>query len=135
VATHSTLFAASIAGAPLTDFTSFMGQIHWTGGTPESDHWETGQARMQVPYWEDPIAHERNSPIHNVQNMTTPLLLAHGNKDGTVEFFQSTSFTTSRAERESRWCCWCTKGKITASRSRPIARTITVVLVNGLGTI
>jgi len=91
-ATHSTLFAASIAGAPLTDFTSFMGQIHWNAGTPESDHWETGQARMQVPYWEDKVAHERNSPVHNVQNMTTPLLLAHGNKDGTVEFFQSTEF-------------------------------------------
>ena len=92
VATHSTLFAASIAGAPLTDFVSFMGQIHWGPGTPESDHWETGQARMAVPYWEDPAAHERNSPIHNVQNMTTPLLLAHGNKDGVVEFFQSTEF-------------------------------------------
>jgi dipeptidyl aminopeptidase/acylaminoacyl peptidase len=90
VATHSTLFAASVAGAPLTDFLSFMGQIHWNGGIPEPDHWETGQARMEVPYWEDKDAHRRNSPIERVQTMTTPLLLAHGNKDRVVEYFQST---------------------------------------------
>ena len=92
VATHSKIFAASVAGAPLTDFVSFMGQIHWTPGSAEVDHWETGQARMEVPYWEDPEAHHRNSPIMNVHNMTTPLLMAHGNKDGVVEFFQATTF-------------------------------------------
>ncbi|HUF28284.1 MAG TPA: prolyl oligopeptidase family serine peptidase [Gemmatimonadaceae bacterium] len=92
VATHSNLFAASVAGAPLTDFVSFMGQIHWGPGNAETDHWETGQARMEVPYWEDPDAHVRNSPLHNVHNMTTPLLMAHGNKDGVVEFFQATTF-------------------------------------------
>ena len=92
VATHSDLFAASVAGAPLTDFLSFMGQIHWTPGNPEVDHWETGQARMEVPYWEDPEAHRRNSPIEKVNDMKTPLLMAHGDKDGVVEFFQSTLF-------------------------------------------
>lgn len=90
VATHSKLFAASVAGAPLTDFLSFMGQIHWGGGIAEVDHWETGQARMGVPYWEDRDAHRRNSPIERVESMTTPLLLAHGNKDRVVEYFQST---------------------------------------------
>jgi acetyl esterase/lipase len=47
---------------------------------------------MEVPYWEDPEAHHRNSPVHNVHNMTTPLLMAHGDKDGVVEFFQATEF-------------------------------------------
>jgi dipeptidyl aminopeptidase/acylaminoacyl peptidase len=92
VATHSDLFAASVAGAPLTDFVSFMGQIHWTPGSAETDHWETGQARMEVPYWEDPEAHHRNSPIHNVHNMKTPLLMAFGNEDGTVDWDQGTEF-------------------------------------------
>lgn len=36
---------------------------------------------MEVPYWEDPGAHERNSPIHGVNEMTTPLLMAHGSED------------------------------------------------------
>jgi dipeptidyl aminopeptidase/acylaminoacyl peptidase len=92
LAARTNLFATTIAGAPLTDFVSFMGQIHWNPGAPEVDHWETGQARMEVPYWEDPVAHERNSPIHGVHEMTTPLLMAHGSDDGVVEFFQATEF-------------------------------------------
>jgi dipeptidyl aminopeptidase/acylaminoacyl peptidase len=92
VATHSDRFAASVAGAPLTDFVSFMGQIHWNAGNAEVDHWETGQARMEVPYWEDADAHHRNSPLHRVHEMNTPLLMAHGDRDGVVEFFQATVF-------------------------------------------
>ncbi|MEM7310510.1 MAG: DUF5829 family protein [Planctomycetota bacterium] len=90
--TRTELFAASVAGAPLTDFVSFMGQIHWGTGTAEPDHWETGQARMEVPFWEDPEAHRRNSPLHGVQDLDTPMLLAHGLEDGVVEFFQSSVF-------------------------------------------
>lgn len=90
--TRTNLFAASVAGAPLTDFISFMGQIHWNPGIAEVDHWETGQARMEVPFWEDPEAHFRNSPIHKAHEMETPLLMAHGSEDGVVEFFQATTF-------------------------------------------
>jgi dipeptidyl aminopeptidase/acylaminoacyl peptidase len=90
--TRTDLFAASVAGAPLTDFVSFMGQIHWNSGSAEVDHWETGQARMEVPFWEDMDAHFRNSPVHRVHEMQTPLLMAHGDEDGVVEFFQATQF-------------------------------------------
>lgn len=92
VPTRSNMFAASVAGAALTDFVSVMGQFHWNGGSPETSHWETGQARMEVPFWEDREAHLRNSPIDRVNEMTTPLLMAHGDKDGTVEYFQATTF-------------------------------------------
>jgi dipeptidyl aminopeptidase/acylaminoacyl peptidase len=92
VPTRTNLFAASVAGAPLTDFVSFMGQIHWRSGMAELEHWETGQARMEVPYWEDPQAHERNSPIHRVQDLETPLLMAFGDNDGTVDWDQGTEF-------------------------------------------
>lgn len=102
LAARTDLFATTVAGAPLTDFVSFMGSIHWNPGIAEVDHWETGQARMDVPYWEDVDAHERNSPIHGVHTMTTPLLMAHGDADGVVEFFQATEFYNfaRRAERE-----------------------------------
>ncbi|MBL0179188.1 MAG: S9 family peptidase [Gemmatimonadetes bacterium] len=84
--------ATTIAGASITDLVSFMGQMHWASGTAESDHSETGQARMEVPYWEDRAAHQRNSALERVDQMTIPMLMAHGNKDGTVEFFQATEF-------------------------------------------
>ncbi|HSM04301.1 MAG TPA: YqiA/YcfP family alpha/beta fold hydrolase [Longimicrobiales bacterium] len=92
LAARTDLFATTVAGAPLTDFLSFMGQIHWNPGVAELSHWETGQARMEVPYWEDPDAHERNSPIHGVHEMSTPILMAHGSEDGVVEFWQATEF-------------------------------------------
>jgi len=90
--TRTDIFAASVAGAPLTDFVSFMGQIHWNSGGPELSHWETGQGRMEVPFWEDEDAHRRNSPIHKVQDMKTPLLMAFGDNDGTVDWDQGTEF-------------------------------------------
>ena len=102
LAARTDLFTTTVSGAPLTDFVSFMGSIHWNPGIPEVDHWENGQARMQVPYWEDSEAHERNSPIHGVHTMTTPILMAHGDEDGVVEFFQATEFYNfaRRAEKE-----------------------------------
>jgi dipeptidyl aminopeptidase/acylaminoacyl peptidase len=90
--TRTDIFAASVAGAPLTDFVSFMGAIHWNPGMPEVSHWETGQARMEVPFWDDPEAHRRNSPIHKVHEMETPLLMAFGNEDGVVDWDQGTEF-------------------------------------------
>ncbi|MEE2635822.1 MAG: prolyl oligopeptidase family serine peptidase [Acidobacteriota bacterium] len=92
LSTRTDLFAASVAGAPLTDFVSFMGQIHWTPGVAELSHWETGQARMEVPFWEDPDAHRRASPIHRVHEMETPLLMAFGDDDGVVDWDQGTEF-------------------------------------------
>ena len=90
--TRTDIFAASVAGAPLTDFVSFMGALHWNPGLPELSHWETGQARMEVPFWEDPEAHRRSSPIHGVQDLQTPLLMAFGNEDGVVDWDQGTEF-------------------------------------------
>lgn len=90
--TRTNIFAASVAGAPLTNFVSMMGAIHWNPGVPEVDHWETGQARMEVPFWEDPEAHRRNSPIHKVHELETPLLMAFGDQDGVVDWDQGTEF-------------------------------------------
>src|SRR5690606_39031226 len=73
--TRTKIFAASVAGAPITNFLSFAGAIHWTPGNPEFDHWETGQARMGVPPWEDFDAYLRNSPIHEVHHLDTPMLM------------------------------------------------------------
>ena len=100
--TRTNIFAASVAGAPLTDFVSFMGQLHWNPGMAELSHWETGQARMEVPFWEDPEAHRRSSPIHKVHEMETPLLMAFGNEDGVVDWDQGTEFFNfaRRAEKQ-----------------------------------
>jgi dipeptidyl aminopeptidase/acylaminoacyl peptidase len=88
LATHSTIFAAAVAGAAITDLVSNYGNHHWSSGIAETDHIETGQQRMEVPIWEDLPAYIRNSAVFNVQNMKTPLLLEVGDSDGTVFWHQ-----------------------------------------------
>ena len=88
LATHSKMFAASVAGAPITNLVSNYGNHHWSQGIAETDHIETGQQRMEVPLYEDLQAYIRNSAVFNAQNMTTPLLIEVGDADGTVFFHQ-----------------------------------------------
>ena len=88
LATHTTLFAAGVAGAPITNLVSNYGNHHWSSGIAETDHIETGQQRMEVPIWEDLPAYIRNSAVFGVNTMKTPLLMAFGDNDGTVHFHQ-----------------------------------------------
>ena len=90
--TRTDRFAASVAGAAITNFMSFMGAIHWNGGLPESGHWETGQARMAVPYWDDVEGHLESSPANFIMDLETPMLLMHGDADGVVDFRQGLEF-------------------------------------------
>ena len=88
IPTQTNLFAASIAGAPITNLLSFYGAIHWGPGLPEPAHFETGQARMDVPFWVDLPAYIRNSPTLFIDKLRTPMLIFFGDRDGTVDFRQ-----------------------------------------------
>ncbi|HEY7236152.1 MAG TPA: prolyl oligopeptidase family serine peptidase, partial [Gemmatimonadaceae bacterium] len=83
------MFAATIAGAPLTDLISMYGYTSFNTGLPETGHFETGQERMQVPLWQDPQAYIRNSTVFAVDSLQTPLLLEEGDADGNVNYWQS----------------------------------------------
>jgi dipeptidyl aminopeptidase/acylaminoacyl peptidase len=83
------MFAATIAGAPLTDLISMYGYTSGNSGLPETGHYETSQERMEVPLWEDPQAYIRNSTVFAVDSLQTPLLLEEGDVDGNVNHFQS----------------------------------------------
>lgn len=90
VATHTDgIFAAAVAGAPITDLVSYYGDHHWGSGIAETDHIETGQERMEVALYEDFQAYVNNSAVFNAHNMTVPLLLEAGDKDGIVAWYQS----------------------------------------------
>jgi len=88
LATHTDLFAAAVAGAPITDLVGHYGNHPWSIGIAETDHIETGQQRMEVPLWEDLPAYIRNSAVFGVQNMKTPLMIEVGDSDGTVFWHQ-----------------------------------------------
>lgn len=88
LATHTNIFAAAVAGAPITDLISNYGNHHWSSGIAETDHIETGQQRMEVPLYEDLPAYIRNSAVFGVSTMTTPLMIEVGDADGTVFYHQ-----------------------------------------------
>jgi dipeptidyl aminopeptidase/acylaminoacyl peptidase len=88
LATNTNIFAAAVAGAPLTDLVSMYGSVYWNTGIPETGHYETGQERMEVTLWDDPQSYIRNSPVYGLPKMTAPLLVAFGDKDGAVDWHQ-----------------------------------------------
>ena len=89
LATHTQgTFAAAVAGAAITDLISNYGNGHWSSGILETDHIETGQQRMEVPFYDDLQAYIRNSAVFNAQNMSVPTLIEVGNVDGTVWWHQ-----------------------------------------------
>lgn len=92
VPTQTDIFAAVVEGAGITNMLSFDGQIHWNSGTPELNHWETGQFRMAKPPWEAFDNYLQNSPIHFITQLSTPMLMEAGDKDGTVDWHQALQF-------------------------------------------
>lgn len=89
LATRTTgVFAAAVAGAPMTDLVSYYGDHHWSSGIAETDHIETGQERMVVPLYEDLQAYIDSSAVFAAHDMTVPLLLEVGDSDGTVAWHQ-----------------------------------------------
>jgi len=86
--TQTDLFAAGIAGAPLTDLISMYLSIYWNSGSTDARIFEISQGRMEVPPWEDLEAYMNNSALFNIESMNTPLLVAFGDEDGAVDWHQ-----------------------------------------------
>jgi dipeptidyl aminopeptidase/acylaminoacyl peptidase len=86
--TQTDMFAAAVAGAPLTNLISMYLSIYWNTGSTDARIFEISQGRMEVPFWEDVESYIRNSPVFHIERMNTPLLVAFGDKDGAVEFNQ-----------------------------------------------
>jgi len=124
--TRTDRFAASVAGAAITNFMSFMGAVHWNGGLPETGHWETGQARMAAPYWDDLEGHLESSPANFITDLDTPMLLMHGDADGVVDFSQQVDYHRRILEWFGHYLKgepaveWITEGESWAERGRRI---------------
>ena len=88
IVTRSDLFAAGVAGAPLTNMMSMSVSVYWNSGQTNAAIFTQSQGRMDKPFWQDPENYIRNSPIHGLDNLNTPLLIAFGDKDGAVDWGQ-----------------------------------------------
>ncbi len=90
--TQDELFKSAVAGAPLTNLMSMYLSFYWNSGGTDARIFEISQGRMQVPWWEDYDSYFNNSPLHQIENMETPLLMMFGTNDGAVEYNQGVEF-------------------------------------------
>lgn len=90
--TQTNLFAAAVAGAPLTNMVSMYSLIYKnTGGTNQAI-FESSQGRFRGGYWDHWEAYYRNSPVFFAKNVATPLLILHNDRDGAVDFTQGVEY-------------------------------------------
>ncbi|MGN6591594.1 MAG: alpha/beta hydrolase family protein, partial [Terriglobales bacterium] len=92
VITQTHLFAAAMAGAPLTDMISMYGVIYKNSGVTNGQIFEASQGRFSGPPWDLWQVYTRNSPVANVKNVTTPLLMLSDFDDGAVDFTQGMEY-------------------------------------------
>jgi dipeptidyl aminopeptidase/acylaminoacyl peptidase len=87
--THTDIFKAAIAGAPVSNMTSAYGGIRWGSGLSRAFQYEKTQSRLGVSMWEDLQPYIENSPLFFADQINTPLLFIHGDVDGAVPWYQS----------------------------------------------
>lgn len=86
--TQTHIFAAAIAGAPLTDMVSMYGSVYWNAGIGDAQIFESSQGRFKGSFLDNWDAYVRNSPAFHTKNVTTPLMILSDDKDGAVDFNQ-----------------------------------------------
>ncbi len=90
--TQTDVFAAAVAGAPLTDMVSMYSLIYKNTGGANGAIFESSQGRFKGGFWDNWDAYYRNSPVFFAKNVKTPLMILHNDKDGAVDFTQGVEY-------------------------------------------
>lgn len=90
--TQTDIFAAAIAGAPLTDMISMYGIVYKNSGGTNGAIFESSQGRFTTGPWDNWQAYTRNSPVAFAKNVKTPLVILHNDQDGAVDFTQGMEY-------------------------------------------
>lgn len=87
--TQTDIFAAAIAGAPVSNMTSAYSGIRWQTGLARQFQYEKSQSRLGGTLWNARDRYIDNSPVFFADQVDTPLLIMHGDDDGAVPWYQS----------------------------------------------
>jgi len=90
--TQTDMFAAAMAGAPVSNMTSAYGGIRWGSGMSRMFQYEHKQSRIGGTLWERPLLYIENSPLFHAPKVKTPLLIMHNDKDGAVPWYQGIEY-------------------------------------------
>jgi len=88
VVTQTDIFAAAVAGAPVSNMTSAYGGIRLGQGLARQFQYETGQSRIGATLWERRDLYIENSPLFFADRINTPLLIEFGDSDEAVPWQQ-----------------------------------------------
>ena len=86
--TKTDIFAAAIAGAPVSNMTSAYSGIRLKSGMARQFQYETGQSRLAANLWQQRQLYINNSPLFFADKINTPLLIQFGDKDDAVPWQQ-----------------------------------------------
>lgn len=92
IITRTDMFAAAMAGAPVSNMISAYGGIRWASGLNRQFQYERTQSRIGGTLWERPMYYIENSPIFFADRVRTPLLMMHNDADGAVPWYQGIEF-------------------------------------------
>ncbi len=90
--TKTGMFACAESGAPVVNMISAYGGIRWRSGLSRMFQYEKTQSRIGATLWEKPELYIENSPIFNMDKVTTPVLILHNDNDGAVPWYQGIEF-------------------------------------------
>ncbi|MFW5831316.1 MAG: alpha/beta hydrolase family protein [Prolixibacteraceae bacterium] len=90
--TQTDLYAAAMAGAPVSNMTSAYGGIRWGSGMSRMFQYERTQSRIGGTLWERPLQYIENSPLFYAPKVQTPLMMMHNDGDGAVPWYQGIEF-------------------------------------------
>lgn len=90
--TQTDMFAAAMAGAPVSNMTSAYGGIRWGSGMSRMFQYEHTQSRIGGNLWDKPLLYIENSPVFHAPKVNTPLLIMHNDNDGAVPWYQGIEY-------------------------------------------
>ncbi len=104
--THSNLFAAAASSAGITNLAANYGIVRgWVnqGASGQIDY-ESGQMRLGTTLWQNPDIYLKNSPLFNIDKVTTPVLIRHNINDPQVPCTESIElFNGLRRLKKKAW--------------------------------
>ena len=98
--TQTNRYVCAMAGAPVSNMTSAYGGIRYGSGMSRQFQYERTQSRLGKTLWEDRQRYIDNSPVFFANQVRTPLLIMHNDKDGAVPYTQGIELFLSLRRNE-----------------------------------
>ena len=83
---------------------SAYGGIRWGSGKARAFQYEHTQSRVGGSIWEVPELYKANSPLFEINKVTTPILIMANDNDGHVPWYQGIEFFV--AMKRNQKPCW-----------------------------